>query len=708
MYVVCAEREAWQQELDNIMSTADDDDDDDNYEPSQTSLASNSDESSISESGSRSVGKKNTGNPRKRGREGVVSPDRGAQADPESDGDDGADSPSLEAASDSEPTGRRQLQRQKRQTGGGISSDKKRRKEARNRGEQYVTPKGKEILSRNHPLALPEKCRQKCSTRVSEDQAAHINATFWGIGDYSKRSLYLASLISVTKKKSARAKQEGVVNKNRQFSHEYKVIIDGTDVPVCKKCLRCVLNVTNKAIEVAARKKLASSSGAIEDDQRGAGTPDNALSAERLQEVVDHINSFPKYESHYSRNKTDKLFLSSDLDMARMYDLYKEKVLNPVSRWIYEREFHKLGLSTKPTHADTCKTCDKLNVDITYAQNEELRAGYVRERELHHRKADKAYKEMQEDIRLSKNDDSIRVIAFDLQQCLPTPALTTGMVYYKRQLWTYNLTIHDCTTGQSTNFMWHEGIASRGANQIGSCLVDYIKNLPEKVKRLIAYSDTCGGQNKNSFVMAAFLYALQEKHSLEEIHHKFLLSGHTHMQCDTDHSVIERKKKRALNINVPRDYYNLVRSCGKRFTVIVMDRKKHYDFKPLFSQNGALVKRKKNTQGHNFEWRPTVWLMYTQNSPGKVMYKNTLDRGVEFWCLDVRRRPQDGVPNLQVNLAYNGPNPINPKKKKDLLELLDFIDPDCHDFYRNLATDIGARNTDPDLYSTDEDVDNDD
>jgi hypothetical protein len=38
------------------------------------------------------------------------------------------------------------------------------------------------------------------------------------------------------------------------------------------------------------------------------------------------------------------------------------------------------------------------------------------------------------------------------------------------------------------------------------------------------------------------LVALQNSETLQTIDHKFLVPGHTHMECDADHSIIERKK----------------------------------------------------------------------------------------------------------------------------------------------------------------------
>lgn len=40
-----------------------------------------------------------------------------------------------------------------------------------------------------------------------------------------------------------------------------------------------------------------------------------------------------------------------------------------------------------------------------------------------------------------------------------------------------------------------------------------------------------------------YLWLLEKVPTLKEINHKFLLAGHTHMEVDGKHSVIERAKK---------------------------------------------------------------------------------------------------------------------------------------------------------------------
>lgn len=94
--------------------------------------------------------------------------------------------------------------------------------------------------------------------------------------------------------------------------------------------------------------------------------------------------------------------------------------------------------------------------------------------------------------------------------------------------------------------MWHEGIASCGGNEIVSWLLAHLKSLPQDVNSLLFYSDSCFGQNKKSIVALMFSIFASTTENIDYIDHKFMIPGHTHMECDVDHSIIESKKKKYL------------------------------------------------------------------------------------------------------------------------------------------------------------------
>jgi len=66
--------------------------------------------------------------------------------------------------------------------------------------------------------------------------------------------------------------------------------------------------------------------------------------------------------------------------------------------------------------------------------------------------------------------------------------------------------------------------------EIASCLIKYCKQLPDNVRHLTAYSDCCGGQNRNENIALTWMYiVLNDNFSLDSIDHTFLEPGHTYI-----------------------------------------------------------------------------------------------------------------------------------------------------------------------------------
>lgn len=201
------------------------------------------------------------------------------------------------------------------------------------------------------------------------------------MGDYSKRVAYVMSLINIKQKMCQRKKVDiSEKQRNRTFSREYFLRINGEKKQICCSCFLSTLGETKGFLNTVASKCIASKSGVPQNDFRGKKEPSNKHSEQDLQKAKDHILIIPSYESHYSRRDT------------------------------------------------------------------------------------------------------------------------TTYVFYKRQLWTYNLTVHDCSDNQAYCFMWCEVDGGRGANQIASCVSKHLYTIGLPTKYVTLYSDTCGGQNKNSYM----------------------------------------------------------------------------------------------------------------------------------------------------------------------------------------------------------------
>ena len=252
------------------------------------------------------------------------------------------------------------------------------------------------------------------------------------------------------------------------------------------------------------------------------------------KQIKEHIRSFPSKESHYSRKDTSRKYLSSELSVAKMHELYLEhyepqihaewclgnKVKPQVGYDYYRNIFNtSFNLAFGRPRSDTCCTCDELNIAIQAAVSDKEKKRLETKLQLHHRKAKRFYEEMKKDTLKSKLDPSFDVVSFDFQQNLPLPYLPVNKIFYLRQLWLYVFGIHVTSVDNAFMYCWDESVLKCGCNEVISCLHHYIQHhLSSSVKTLHIYSDGCAGQNKNRIVMA-YLFHLVKSGEMEEILH---------------------------------------------------------------------------------------------------------------------------------------------------------------------------------------------
>ena len=312
------------------------------------------------------------------------------------------------------------------------------------------------------------------------------------------------------------------------------------------------------------------------------------------------------------------------------------------------------------------------------------------ELELHLRRAERAYQQLKEDTALSKSDRNVLLLTFDLQQSLPTPVLTTNVVFYKRQLWTYNLGVHDGRSGSGHMYLWHEGLASRGSHEVGSCILKHLKETNPTTTHLITFSDSCGGQNRNVYMLSLWLYIVASPDfPVTTIDQKFMMVGHSYLPNDRDFGSIETARRKASHLYVPQDWSELVRNSRRQnpFTVTDMTQE---DFVSFIDLSKAFINRKKNTKKETVQWLQIRWIRVTKDKPLQFKYRyshNTL----EGWkTVDLKRRARGRPPDLghiPPPRLYSALRPIKPSKKKDLMDLLNFVPPIHHTFYQQLLAE---------------------
>lgn len=127
----------------------------------------------------------------------------------------------------------------------------------------------------------------------------------------------------------------------RTSSNKYHFTINNADIRVCRAFFESTLGIGKRVIYTALSKRTHGMFSCY--DKRGKDAAVNKLDQETIQPVKNHIESFPRMESHYSRKDSRKEYLAHDLNINKMYELYaikcKQENTTPVKESKYRQVF---------------------------------------------------------------------------------------------------------------------------------------------------------------------------------------------------------------------------------------------------------------------------------------------------------------------------------------------------------------------------------
>lgn len=105
----------------------------------------------------------------------------------------------------------------------------------------------------------------------------------------------------------------------------------------------------------------------------------------------------------------------------------------------------------------------------------ETKADLENQHKVHLARAEKARSALRSDgLKAKENKADILTLSIDLQKALPFPRLSVSDAYYRRNMYCYNLGVHDLATGNAVMYVWDECIASRGSQEIASAILKHI------------------------------------------------------------------------------------------------------------------------------------------------------------------------------------------------------------------------------------------
>ncbi|KAK3928026.1 Trypsin V-A [Frankliniella fusca] len=351
----------------------------------------------------------------------------------------------------------------------------------------------------------------------------------------------------------------------------------------------------------------------------------------------------------------------------------------PQYRQIFNYEFN-IGFF-KPKK-DRCQLCTLMKTG-TRAERERYKTTWVD----HYNGKKACYIEQRKARTLLTKREDVAMLSFDLQKVLPCPKSETSPFFYKNKLSVYNLTVFDSAPALGTCYIWHAGIAKRGANEVGSAVMNaYINCAKDGKKEILSFSDSCSGQNKNRFIYAMMLN-VSAKYSIK-IRHCFLTPGHTYNDADGVHARIEAAT-RMKDIYDLKEWIQHIQQAKETNPMYVVKRMKRTD---VFNLKDLVTKQnwESDREGNKVEWNKVKIVEAGYDGDGILGFYYKI--GGEKQYLDTKKRRGHPV-NLKTyepNIAYPENIPLKALTIKHLQELCKSlaIPSKYHNFYNDIFANI--------------------
>jgi hypothetical protein len=421
-------------------------------------------------------------------------------------------------------------------------------KVAKIKGLEHVNYSGKVIPAKT--IGKTCNCPQKCVEKIETDNQIDILNKFLNINSKDEQDLYLQNLIECHDVKRHRPRKEGSQLKSKSFI--YHSIVGNVRTRVCREAFFSLHAVTDKRVK---RLRGLLVNGQIPVDKRGKAKSANAMSGDELAKVHEHINTFPVKESHYSGKTVN--YLDCELNVKIMYSLFKDKHPSSTIKYEYYNKIFKENFNLRfgRPQVDVCCQCELLSVKIkNKSLNETARRVSVAELMVHKRRAKKFYSALKSSKKLTEENSEILAISFDFMQNLHLPRVPAQDLFYLRQLTVNVFGVHNMKDDSSVFFLYHEGIAHKGPDEVCSFIYTYLNHyVSSEVKEIHFFSDNCAAQNKNH-CMIRMCQALVDCGKYRRIEQFFPIRGHSFLPSDRDFGVIKRKLRKLNRAYTIMDY----------------------------------------------------------------------------------------------------------------------------------------------------------
>jgi hypothetical protein len=204
-----------------------------------------------------------------------------------------------------------------------------------------ITSVCKELQS--HEMGDDCNCKRlKCFQQVSEPERSFLLRRFNLLCNNNEQNSHLTSLITVNNIRQRRPRQDEDRAALHDASYRYRVRVKRNEkmveVPVCAKAFASIYGVTRDKIEYI--QKPLKSTGQSPQDARGT----HKNRPRKISEET--FNKIDARTSHYSMEKTSKIYLPEELNITKMFNMFKEANSDvTISYETYRTTFKKFNIS---------------------------------------------------------------------------------------------------------------------------------------------------------------------------------------------------------------------------------------------------------------------------------------------------------------------------------------------------------------------------
>ena len=354
-------------------------------------------------------------------------------------------------------------------------------------------------------------------------------------------------------------------------------------IQVCQTAFTSVLNVSKARIHRLSKEQL--NTGLSPQERRG-GDRHSKKYEMKTQSVKKFIESLTPIESHYSRGKTKRYYLPSEINCRYLWREHNKSVdgnLRVKYNFFLNIFSNFYNISFKTPSSDKCSKCIELNEKVKRARgtgDTKLKDNVLGMLGVHKARA-KAF------FKLLKESETHQItFSFDCQKNLILPKLPDQTAYFSRQFYLYNFTMCQGTSKSPQTkhntfiYSWSELDGLKGSNEIVSCVYDRLRNtqFPDNIKTIRLFADGCGGQNKNQVMIGMLSIWLKNeapKH-VKNIVLIFPIPGHSFMPPDRIFGRIEKVTRKRETIITPDEYFDIFENFGT-----VIKPKSFFDWKKL-------------------------------------------------------------------------------------------------------------------------------